>query len=168
MHAPKGGNCKLAGTLPRSESSCHFVFGRLRSVTSSPVRQCTRSRCRRPWMHGGVGYLDTASIAAESIVALARLAESISKDVITLKFLKESPMRLRARRERMPSGRAARPRPRALLGFYGGRGFRLVASTSARLADIASHGARIEPRVVLNAKFFIRLRREDARFSAGS
>ena len=86
LHALEGGNCKLAGTLPRSESSCHFVFGCLRSVTSSPVRQCTRSRCRRPWMHGGVGYLDAESITAESIVALARLAESISKDVITFIF----------------------------------------------------------------------------------
>ena len=24
LHALKGGDCKLAGTLPRSESSCHF------------------------------------------------------------------------------------------------------------------------------------------------
>ena len=36
-------------------------------------------------MHGGVDYLDAESITAESIFALARLAESISKDVITLK-----------------------------------------------------------------------------------
>ena len=69
----------------------------------------------------------------------------------------------------MPSGRAARPRPRALLGFYGemrfpprcidqrsscrwciarSAHFRLVASSSARLADGVSRGAHIEPRDV--------------------
>ena len=61
-------------------------FGVLCSVTSSLVRHCTRSRHRRPWMHGGVDYLDAESIIAESIFALARLAESKSKDVMTLKF----------------------------------------------------------------------------------
>ena len=42
----------------------------------------------------------------------------VSKDVMNLSLKTDKiPMRLRARRERMPSGRAARPRPRAFLGF---------------------------------------------------
>ena len=104
--APKGWDCTLVGTLRRSESFPIFAHERVafeRVVARSALWAEAISMAVGPWRSR---FLRRGVNMAESISAVAKLAESIFKDVMSLNFYKaKSLKRLRASGERMPNGR---------------------------------------------------------------